>query len=561
MVDYSYIGQRVARRAYNTTTTVNTDYSYDNLGRITDITAGSLVDFHYDYVADENNIWKKRFDHRTNTPYNQYSYDDIDRVTGITYHDSDTEAFYMDDLGNRSGNQTLREDGTTNFTVDSATNRYTSIAGNTITHDNTGNLTTDKDDYTHEYDCENRIIKIKDSTNAEVATFAYDALNRRIRKVDSKATKTTLNYYSDKWQVLKEYDGSGNSKAMYVYGNYIDEVLYTENTSGIFYYLHDHLFSPVALIDTSGTVVERYEYNAYGKATVYTNMLDWNTATPTTQGYSAVDNPYLFTGRRLDNLHAGAYEIMYYRNRYYDTEMGRFLTYDPLGYVDSMNFFEYVNSHPMSNTDPMGLNLYAIGGTGEVYSDKINVAKVHDSYLSDGGPKLGLGKYYWDGPDKKISGDDSDDIERGVRRQICKDYCSNKRVQINLCGWSRGGAIALAVAKNLNTVGCFCCGKSKGSYFWAKPITVNWIGLFDAVRMTNSIPKPLTLDNVTRISHATKTTKKEPWFPIVNISGGNVRKRYFYKKDGSATNHSDMGRGDMSLKWIKKQGSALGLVF
>ncbi len=52
-------------------------------------------------------------------------------VNGTPDHE---ETFVMDTLGNRTGNQTLT-DGTVNFTVQSSTNRYTSIGGNAITHD------------------------------------------------------------------------------------------------------------------------------------------------------------------------------------------------------------------------------------------------------------------------------------------------------------------------------------------------------------------------------------------------------------------------------------------
>ncbi len=75
----------------------------------------------------------------------------------------------MDDLGNRDGNQTLRDDGTVNFVVDDDTNRYTSIGGNSIGHDDAGNLTADKDGYTYEYDYKNRIVKIEDSATNDIA--------------------------------------------------------------------------------------------------------------------------------------------------------------------------------------------------------------------------------------------------------------------------------------------------------------------------------------------------------------------------------------------------------
>ena len=54
---------------------------------------------------------RKTFDHRAGDPYNEYTYDDLDRLTAVGYHDLDTEAFNMDDLGNRTGNQTLPNDG------------------------------------------------------------------------------------------------------------------------------------------------------------------------------------------------------------------------------------------------------------------------------------------------------------------------------------------------------------------------------------------------------------------------------------------------------------------
>ncbi len=38
---------------------------------------------------------------------------------------------------------------------------------------------------------------------------------------------------------------------------------------GTYYYVHDHLYSPVALVDgVNGDVAERYEYDAYGKVTI-----------------------------------------------------------------------------------------------------------------------------------------------------------------------------------------------------------------------------------------------------------------------------------------------------
>ncbi|MBN1124404.1 MAG: hypothetical protein JXA82_05295 [Sedimentisphaerales bacterium] len=363
----------MARRAYGVPS-VNTDFTYDNLGRVTDIDAGSgVVKFAYSYVDDENNIYRKTFDHRSGDPYNQYSYDALDRLTGVTYHDSDTEAFAMDDLGNRDGNQTLRDDGTVNFVVDDDTNRYTSIGGHSITHDDAGNMTQDRQGYRYQYDYENRIsriFKMDGQNEVTVATFDYDALGRRIRKIsyDSVPSVATLYYYNPDWQCLEERNGSDVLQRSFAYGNYIDEVLLMDDGSNDYYYLHDHLYSVVALLSSGGSIVERYEYDAYGTA----HIMDASYNTRTTSSYS---NPYTFTGRRLDELDNDSMEVMYYRHRYADPFIGRFLQEDgfdmasghesaifamgsKLQYRDGVNLYEYTKSQPVSQTDPFGLETY-----------------------------------------------------------------------------------------------------------------------------------------------------------------------------------------------------------
>ena len=124
------------------------------------------------------------------------------------------------------------------------------------------------------------------------------------------------------------------------------------NRGGFVYYYHPNaLWSPEALTDASGGVVERYDYDAYGEVAVYDGSFSpvplnaWGTP------HSAVGNPYLFTGRELDE-ESGLY---FYRARYYDTAKGRFLQRDPLDYLNGLNLYEYVNSQPTLVTDPTGL--------------------------------------------------------------------------------------------------------------------------------------------------------------------------------------------------------------
>jgi RHS repeat-associated protein len=115
----------------------------------------------------------------------------------------------------------------------------------------------------------------------------------------------------------------------------------------------------------NGLVLERYEYDAYGNPTI------WNVDFSTEREISAYNNPYLFTGRRVDTLDSGSLKIQYNRNRYYDYYTGRWLTHDPLGitpnpqlpnvfnpagqYKNGLTLYEYVSGTPLENTEPYGL--------------------------------------------------------------------------------------------------------------------------------------------------------------------------------------------------------------
>jgi len=143
---------------------------------------------------------------------------------------------------------------------------------------------------------------------------------RRIEKKDLVDPNNTRRYYYNyNWQALCQYDGSGALKETFVYGNYIDEVLFKVPL----FYLHDHLYSPVALVHWLGSVLERYEYDAYGNPYI----LDAQYAPRTKSLYG---NPYLFTGRRADYLDSGSLKIQYNINRYYDYYSGRWLTHSQL---------------------------------------------------------------------------------------------------------------------------------------------------------------------------------------------------------------------------------------
>jgi RHS repeat-associated protein len=114
--------------------------------------------------------------------------------------------------------------------------------------------------------------------------------------------------------------------------------------------VQDHLRGIAQVVDALGNVVERYEYDPYGKMSVLTGSWAANGTVPTVPG-----QVYGFTGRQVDPETG----LMYYRHRYYQPGHGRFLTQDPVGlWVDARaigNSYAYCASKPADWADPQGL--------------------------------------------------------------------------------------------------------------------------------------------------------------------------------------------------------------
>ncbi len=157
--------------------------------------------------------------------------------------------------------------------------------------------------------------------------------------------------------MLEERDSSDEFIKLFAYGNYIDELLlslevpspgYPLSPTYLRTYVHDHLYSPVAFLHgITGSCYERYEYDVYGNPHIMSASYE-------PRETSNYNNFYLFTGRRVDILDNGSLKIQYNRNRYLDYYTGRWLSHDPLGYVDGMSLYEYAKSNPILLTDALG---------------------------------------------------------------------------------------------------------------------------------------------------------------------------------------------------------------
>jgi len=118
------------------------------------------------------------------------------------------------------------------------------------------------------------------------------------------------------------------------------------------FYHRNALGSVMEITDMNQAVVVSYRYDPYGKVTI--------TRGGVTQSSDPLANHWTFTGRFLDE----EARLYYYRARFYDPALGRFLQRDPLGYVAGPDLFLYVDGSTTNACDPSGLRGGSAGGLG-----------------------------------------------------------------------------------------------------------------------------------------------------------------------------------------------------
>jgi len=319
-------------------------YTYDATGNLLSlVNQNSSGDVIYSSKYSYDPVGNRISDERESGYVTSYDYDELNRLVKVVYPDGLSVRYVYDAVGNRL--LEIVNDTSARLYAYDVNHQLLNAGGVNYFYDPNGNLIAKEEEgdlTSYIYDFEDRLTGVIFPSGLGVE-YTYSANGARLSKTDSEGT---VFYAYDFEDVLMEFNEFSAMQARYTHGPGMDEMLSMQRDGDKYYYHFDGLGSVVALTDASQNVVAAYEYDAFGMIT---------------EAMEGIENPYRFTGREYEGRDSGLY---YYRARYYDPEVGRFTTVDPIrGCVllpQTYNPYVYVINNPVNFVDPTGRLIFWI---------------------------------------------------------------------------------------------------------------------------------------------------------------------------------------------------------
>ncbi|MCF5284088.1 hypothetical protein GIW23_26080, partial [Pseudomonas syringae] len=351
------------REIYRTQGKLTSCFGYDSMGRkawqyATTLPAEKLSQIQNPLIKPERYV-----EHAYNPIHRRYEYDPagelsrtLDKLRGETQYEYeangqllarntgrvvDGEEFRYDAAANRLNFNTSRFDHVKD-------NRLKQWANHEYKYDAWGNLIEKVVGIvrwqTFTYDCENRLVKTETMADTQVestSSYQYDSLGRRVAK--QSEIKGHTDHKRFLWQGLRMLrEESPGQSSLYIYepGSYAPLARVDEKEGEVenkVYYFHtDQIGTPLEMTDAEGQIVWQAKYRAWGAVEKLV--------------VNEVEQNLRFQGQYFDaetGLHYNTF-------RYYDPEIGRFTTQDPIGLLGGFNLYQYA---PNTNgwIDPFGL--------------------------------------------------------------------------------------------------------------------------------------------------------------------------------------------------------------
>ena len=353
---------------------IRQETQYDPMGRILQqIHNRSRREYGYDAAGQLTHI-------QSRGGQTQYRYDPIGRLIAAVTPDF-SETFAFDPAGNRldlSGNKQDHTGQTSSQEKPSLNkvwgNLLKEYSGVHYDYDQRGNLirkTRNGETTDYHWNGYNQLIKIENLNGS--TEYRYDPLGRRTAKI--RNGETTVYHWQEDTLAIESTNGQNTHYLFepgtfeplaqfqtaspigieredkpaepYSYDPETDPLLkippepqeQSEAQPELVYYQLDHLGTPIAAHNAKGETVWTAEYEAWGRIRNET----------VSDGLKA-NIPFRFQGQYYDEESG----LHYNRFRYYDPEIGRFVSQDPIGLMGGINVYIYA-SNPIEWVDPFGL--------------------------------------------------------------------------------------------------------------------------------------------------------------------------------------------------------------
>ena len=292
-------------------------YGYDTKGNIISVSDGS---YPTSYVYDSQGQLIRENNWATGSSYT-WTYDDAGNITSKS-----TYSYNPGTLGNAHS--------TVTYTYGDADwgDLLTAYNGVPITYDTIGNPLS-YGEWTYTWEHGRQLASMSDGT--DTWDYEYDASGMRIRRSNGTTTYTyvynggLLMQMTRGTDILRfTYDASGRPMAVTFNGT-------------VYYYVTNIQGDVLLLLDSNGTPVDGYTYDAWG------NISSVSSSTIGTL------NPLRYRSYVYDQ-ETGLY---YLQSRYYNPQWGRFINADNQLSIDDLvgaNLFAYCGNNPVNRVDPTG---------------------------------------------------------------------------------------------------------------------------------------------------------------------------------------------------------------
>ena len=338
----NWMGTRLASTGYTFGSSSRSfTYTYDDAGNIKSVMASDSAGMLYDYdglgqLVKETPIGLTMY-------AVTYAYDTAGNIRSIT-----------------RGGTTLKSFGYTN---PSWPDLLTSVTANGTTKDvlyegqsqtsdlpSSGNPVTYYNGRDYHFDWSKGRQLTEAVVGGQTVKYAYDMAGVRSSK---QVGDTTYTYTTLSGKVMRQQWGNKSLEFVYDDGNQPFAMIYKHgSTAELYYYLVNAQGDVAAILDSSGTMVASYNYDAWGSCTVY-NSSD-----------AAIGdlNPLRYRGYYYD-AETGFY---YLQSRYYDPAICRFInadTYLSTGQgILGHNMFTYCGNNPVNYCDSSGRFFFTLLG-------------------------------------------------------------------------------------------------------------------------------------------------------------------------------------------------------